>query len=99
MSALSVCRCRAEGRPAAAECLLRQALERAVEAMLANVQALIGTLDQVDGDADHEEGADREADPDTEPDADLEPALGWPAWGGPAEEWSAPGGVDRDGED
>lgn len=79
--------------------MLREALERTVEDLLTNVQALIVAMDQVDGDADLEPGVDREAIEEREPDADLEPRLGWPAWGGSPAAWASPGGVDADLED
>lgn len=87
------CCCRTEARQASAACVLRYAMERAVEEMLANVQALIGSMDLVDGDAEREPDGDAEPDADREPDVDLEPTLGWTPWGGSAGAWVSDGGV------
>jgi hypothetical protein len=66
-------RCRVGSWPGPAERALRRAVERAIEEMLASVQAMIGAMDLIDGDADLESGAE------LEPDADGEPSLGWSA--------------------
>lgn len=98
MLPMSVCCCRSGQDRIVVECALRHALERTVEELLSNVQALIGTLDQVDGDADLEPSADAEDGGDLEPSEDLEPSLGWSDGHGHRQQLVVPG-VAVDAED
>lgn len=57
---------------------LTPALRRRLEA---TIEQLIGLLDEIDGDPDHEPDADAEPDEDTEPNGDEaeDDARDWPA--------------------
>ena len=55
----------------------RRQLEAALEAALTVVEAALGLLDAMDGDAERETACEDEGhDSDSEPDADREPTLG-----------------------